>query len=125
MSFSHTVTCSRCNRSENRSVKDPAEILAIAQNQQAKNEVRAKIREFFESLPREHLPAHVTVHGQGSAIVIHDELCTGENAKRSCAKRVGDLTDAINELEERKAPARKAKTTSEAASEDVLEPENT
>lgn len=105
--------CSRCRRDDSVEVASAA---AAVESEAliAQREEKAKaVENYLRSIPPELMPDLIAyVKGEG---VIHTNLCNPTDAKRSCLKRVGDLVAQMDELDERKPRAKKAKADAPAA----------
>lgn len=114
MAIKMSMTCSRCHREDVIDLDTLAEATALEEHQKRKKVVLKKLQDFVASLPVEDLPDFLAVLGDKS--LVHSYLCDPkEDGKRSCAQRVGDLLNGVNELGERKPRTKKEKTDAEAA----------
>lgn len=115
--------CTRCHRTEGIPVDSVEMALQHEKSFKGLDDGAAQIRALFEKLKSEKkMPALVVGSAEDEAI-IHAHLCDPEDTKRSCTKRVLDLIESIDALEERKPRKRRAKAKpevveTEAASED-------
>lgn len=105
-------TCSRCGRENALTVASPAEAATEYELQAKKLENAKKIREFIGQFTVAELPAYVSV--LGGFVTIHDNLCGGEDAKRSCEKRIGELANQASKLPPRAPRTKKDKAEGEA-----------
>lgn len=116
MALKMEVTCSRCKKTHLKTVETVAEGTAFEQLEKKKAERMQEILAFFEKIPESELPDFMVVGG-GSTGLVHVSLCDpeGEDAKRSCKKRVSELLKQAGTLEERKPRSpNKKKTDAEA-----------
>jgi len=104
--------CNRCRREDPQVLTSAMEVVEAEEHGRKREETARKIEEYLATIPRELMPDLIVfVKGEGA---VHRHLCSPADAKRSCLQRVLDLAGAMKELEERK-PARKKRTTMEAA----------
>lgn len=108
MSFTYNEKCTRCGRSETFALEDTSQMSAVSTHIDERAKIHQQIEEFFASLPVEHLPDLITA--EGGRLVIHDYLCKGNGAKRSCTKSVAALVDSTGKLPERAPTTRKKKS---------------
>jgi len=106
MSIVMKLTCARCRKAEDVELASVAEATALEKHQQESAVVLEQLENFVRALPKDKLPAYVgIVDGE---LIVHSHLCDGEDAKRSCARRVRDLAAGMGALEERKPRQKKA-----------------
>lgn len=106
-----SMTCTRCHREDIHEIEDLATAQAFEALQKRKAVTLEKLQAFVKSLPVDELPDFFAVLGDKS--LVHTYLCDPPEAKRSCAKRVGDLLEGVSELDERKPRTKKEKTDAE------------
>ena len=111
MAIKMSMTCTRCRREDIHEVTDLAAATAFEALQKRKAATLEKLQAFVKTLPADELPDFFAVLGDKS--LVHTYLCDPEDAKRSCAKRVGDLLEGVAELDERKPRAKKEKPAEE------------
>jgi hypothetical protein len=108
MSIKMSLTCSRCRREDLVELNEFAEAKALEEKLKKKGEVLEKLQAFVKTLPADDLPDFFAV--LGDKVLVHNYLCDPKDEKkRSCAKRVGELLAGIDQIEERKPRAKKAK----------------
>jgi hypothetical protein len=113
MAIKMSMSCTRCHREDIIELETLAEATALEEHQKRKKVVLEKLKTFVASLPSEDLPDFFAVLGEKT--MVHDYLCDPkDDAKRSCASRVGDLLEGVNELGPRAPRTKKAKTDAAA-----------
>jgi len=108
MAIKMSMTCTRCHREDIHEIEDLATAQAFEALQKRKVATLAKLEAFIATLPADELPDFLAVLGDKK--LVHTYLCDPAEAKRSCAKRVGDLLEGVSELGERKPRTKKDKT---------------
>jgi hypothetical protein len=106
--------CNRCRRDVKHVVSDIAQAQKLEVLRE-KRELHAKrIEEFLKSVPADEMPDLVVIRRAAGAesgyqVLSLPTLCDfKEEGKRSCSVRVSELVTALDQLEERKKPVRKA-----------------
>jgi len=114
MALKMEVICSRCGKTDLRTVDSVAEGQAFELREKAKKARLEEILKFIKDIPVEELP-DLMILGGGDGGVVHLNLCDpqGEESKRSCKKRVEELVKQASSLEPRKPRAAK-KTADDA-----------
>lgn len=107
MAIKMSMTCTRCHREDIHEIENLATATAFEELQKRKVATLAKLQAFIASLPADELPDFFAVLGDKS--LVHSYLCDPVDAKRSCAKRVGDLLEGVTELGPRKPKTKKEK----------------
>lgn len=114
MPIKMSLPCSRCRREDFIELNEFAEAKALEEKLKKKAEVLEKLKAFVKTLPADDLPDFFAV--LGDKVLVHSYLCDPKDEKkRSCAKRVGELLEGIDQIEERKPRAKKAKDDAPAA----------
>jgi hypothetical protein len=108
-----SMTCTRCHREDVHDIETLAMATAFEELQKRKAVTLEKLQAFVKSLPPDELPDFFAVLGDKA--LVHTYLCDPADAKRSCAKRVGDLLEGVAELDERKPRTKKEKAAEEKA----------
>lgn len=98
--------CTRCNKTVTKEVQD-VKAATAAEDQDKRREIVLKdIHEFFEAIDPELLPDLFVVR-RGHKPVVQTFLCDDEEAKRSCADRVGVLVEECETFDPRKPKTKK------------------
>ncbi len=113
MPIKMSMTCSRCRREDSHEIESVAMATAFEELQKRKGATLEKLKAFIATLPPDELPDFFAI--MNGASVTHSYLCdpgeggAEEAKKRSCARRVAELMEGVNELGPRKPKAKKEK----------------
>ena len=106
-------SCTRCGKTVKTEVQD-VKAASAAEDQDKRREIVLKdINEFFDAIDPELLPDLYVVR-RGHKPVVQTFLCDEEDAKRSCADRVGVLIEECETFDPRKPKTKKPKEAASA-----------
>jgi hypothetical protein len=98
--------CSRCRRTTSVDVATASDEFKMEEQDKRKAVSAAEVEKFLTGIPATLLP-DVIFYVKGEGVILSDICSPGDDAKRSCVKRVTELLKQVEELEERKPRVKK------------------
>jgi len=98
--------CARCRRTTSVDVATASDAFKMEEQDKKKASSASDVKEFLTSIPVDLQP-DVIFYVKGEGVILADICSPGDDAKRSCVKRVTELLKQVEELEERKPRVKK------------------
>jgi hypothetical protein len=98
--------CARCRRTTSVDVATASDAFKLEELDKKKASSAASVQAFLAGID-DGLAPDVIFYVKGEGVILTDICSPGDDAKRSCVKRVNELLKQVEELEERKPRVKK------------------